>query len=190
MTFVSRYPSRKTPIEKLLLLTVAGVGIVAAAAVSPALGILLKEYGLKQKLYPRMYATNALSRLKRKDFIQIETRKGKKYFALTEKGRTRLNYYRRRDMASAERPPRWDGKWRIVVFDIQETHRSVRNHVRRELAHIGFVKLQHSVWLYPYDCEEFVSLLKADYRIGKRLLFIVAEKLEYDAPLRTLFQLR
>ena len=181
--------SRKTPIEKLLLFTVAGVGILTAAALSPALGILLKEYGLKQKLYPHKYTSNALFRLKHKGLIRFEERKGKRFFALTEKGQARLNRYRREDLAYAEKPPRWDGKWRIVIFDIQETHRAIRNHIRGELAHIGFVKLQNSVWVYPYDCEEFIVLLKADYRIGKRLLFIVAEKVEYDKPLRGIFRL-
>ena len=84
MTAIFRHKFRKTPIEKLLLFTVAGIGVLAAAAVSPALGILLKEYGLKQKLYPRLYASNALFRLRRKGFIQLQTKREKKFFVLTE----------------------------------------------------------------------------------------------------------
>src|SRR3989344_5509248 len=51
------------------------------------------------------------------------------------------------------------------------------------------LKLQNSVWVYPYDCEDFISLLKADFKIGKDVLYIIVEKLENDWHLRKFFNL-
>lgn len=41
----------------------------------------------------------------------------------------------------------WDGKWRIVIFDIPEQKRIIRNLFRRNLKKWGFKHLQKSVWI-------------------------------------------
>ncbi len=43
----------------------------------------------------------------------------------------------------------WDGKWRMVVFDLPEDKRSLRNELRRELRAARFGGLQGSVWINP-----------------------------------------
>ena len=52
-----------------------------------------------------------------------------------------------------------------------------------------FVRLQDSVWIYPYDCEDIITLLKADFQIGKDMLYMIVEMLEYDKRLRNHFDL-
>ena len=42
---------------------------------------------------------------------------------------------------------RWDGKWRIVMFDIPESNRILRNELRRSLKKFGFLGWQQSVWV-------------------------------------------
>ena len=51
----------------------------------------------------------------------------------------------------------------------------------------GFVRLQDSVWIYPYDCEDFMVLLKADFKIGKDVLYMIVDELEGDGRLRKEF---
>lgn len=41
----------------------------------------------------------------------------------------------------------WDGLWRIVIFDIPEQKRVVRNLFRRNLKKWGFRSIQKSVWV-------------------------------------------
>ena len=43
----------------------------------------------------------------------------------------------------------WDGKWRMVVFDVPEEKRSLRNELRHELRAARFGGLQGSVWISP-----------------------------------------
>ena len=61
--------------------------------------------------------------------------------------------------------------------------------LRQTLEAVGFVHLHHSVWVYPHDCEEFISLLKADYHTGVEVLYIVADYIENDGWLRRRFDL-
>ncbi|MCL5090630.1 MAG: hypothetical protein M1514_01325 [Patescibacteria group bacterium] len=46
---------------------------------------------------------------------------------------------------------KWDGKWRLVIFDIKERYRKDRDLLRIKLKELGFGMIQESVWLSPYD---------------------------------------
>jgi DNA-binding transcriptional regulator PaaX len=87
------------------------------------------------------------------------------------------------------KPKKWDGKWRILIFDITETKKSTRDNIRRTLINIGFIKLQNSVWVFPYDCEDLITLLKVDLMVGKEMLYIIADKIENDSILKGRFGL-
>ncbi len=43
-----------------------------------------------------------------------------------------------------------DGIWKIIIFDIPETKRQVRNVLRSKLTSLGFKKWQNSIWISPY----------------------------------------
>lgn len=45
---------------------------------------------------------------------------------------------------------KWDGRWRVVVFDICEKSRPKRDRLRWRLETLGFGMLQKSVWINPY----------------------------------------
>ncbi len=55
---------------------------------------------------------------------------------------------------------------------------------------LGFVRLQDSVWVFPYSCEEFLALLKAELKIGTSVLYMVVEEIENDKHLREHFNLK
>ena len=84
----------------------------------------------------------------------------------------------------------WDGKWRVVIFDIREKRRKVRQRLRVLLTGAGMVRLQDSVWVHPYPCDEFVALVRANLGSGTgELLYFIAEGLESDRHLREHFNL-
>jgi DNA-binding transcriptional regulator PaaX len=86
---------------------------------------------------------------------------------------------------------KWDGKWRIIIFDIPEMSRRDRDFLRRELKWIGFIELQKSVWIFPYDMErEILALLKL-WRLGfgGDIRFLVAEKITEERELKKQFNL-
>ena len=87
------------------------------------------------------------------------------------------------------RPLSKDKKWRVLAFDIKEYRRDTRDKLRKTLVSIGFERLQNSVWIYPYDCEDLIALAKADLRIGADVLYMIVERLEHDKHLREHFSL-
>ncbi len=66
---------------------------------------------------------------------------------------------------------RWDGKWRLVAFDIPEDIREARDALRFVLKKAGFLLLQQSIWVHPCDCEELRHLLAADARLSGRVIY-------------------
>lgn len=77
----------------------------------------------------------------------------------------------------------------MLTFDIAEMQRSDRTLLREQLKKLGFMRLQQSVWVTPHECEEFVSLLKAEFRFGRQVVYVVAQTIEDDGPLRKYFNL-
>jgi DNA-binding transcriptional regulator PaaX len=75
----------------------------------------------------------------------------------------------------------------VLIFDIKESKKSLRDKVRNTLVSIGFVKLQNSVWVFPYDCEDLITLLKADFSIGREVLYMIVDRIENEETLLKYF---
>lgn len=71
---------------------------------------------------------------------------------------------------------KWDGKWRIVVWDIPEKRRKARDLLRHLLKQLGFKKFQQSVWATKKNCttllreyikkvgiEDWVKVVESDH---------------------------
>jgi len=54
---------------------------------------------------------------------------------------------------------RWDGRWRLVLFDVPRTCNTTRDKLRRYLQSRGFGYLQNSVWITPDPVNEECGLL-------------------------------
>ena len=72
---------------------------------------------------------------------------GGRVHRLTDTGR-RLALGARDPVSSWKR--HWDGKWRMVLFDVPQEKASDRTRLRRSLAARGFGYLQNSVWITPH----------------------------------------
>jgi len=82
----------------------------------------------------------ALSRLRQGGLVEMIS-DNEIVLKLTDAGKERAVIYN-----IAHQKQDWDGKWRLVIFDIPEKRRVVRNVLRRQLINWGFQRLQHSVW--------------------------------------------
>src|SRR3989344_2778888 len=49
---------------------------------------------------------------------------------------------------------KWDGKWRLVIWDIPEKRRLARDLLRFKLKQLGFTQWQKSVWASKINCTE------------------------------------
>ncbi|MFQ5661768.1 MAG: CRISPR-associated endonuclease Cas2 [Candidatus Paceibacteria bacterium] len=176
-------------IGKIVLLTIAGVGILSMAIAAPnALQALNIIPGMKKKRYHKYYIDNVIARLSRQGFIKFEDKNGKKFIKLTEKGKLEVIQYKFRDKI-IKKPKKWDKKWRVIIFDIKEYRKGTRDKLRRTLVNLGFIRLQNSVWIFPYECEDIIVMLKADFKIGKDVLYMTVDKIENDKWLKKEFSL-
>jgi phenylacetic acid degradation operon negative regulatory protein len=69
---------------------------------------------------------------------------------------------------------KWDGRWRLVLFDVPVTHNHDRKRLRRYLAQRGFGYLQNSVWITPDALDqEMKSLIGGKINV-QSLIFMEA----------------
>lgn len=184
----SRKRKQKRDIQHAVLATLGVAGLLAWAAVAPGTLQLLK-YLPKEKYNLRFQARTAAGRLVAKGYAHWVLKDGKKHLRITPKGRKALAFEEAKAVLTSQKKRKWDGRWRMVVFDVPERRRAVRLRLRSVMRGIGFIRLQDSVWIYPYDCEDFMALLKAELKIGKDVLYAIADTIENDKHLRKHFEL-
>jgi DNA-binding transcriptional regulator PaaX len=182
---------KRKNIQKIILGVVFAAGVIGVAAVVPnVLGAIGKLTGNNRRKKNIKYSVNAsISRLVEKGLIKIEKVDGKQIVEITKRGEDALDFLDKHNY-KVKIPKRWDGRWRVVIFDIKESRKGIREQIRHTLRQVGFVRLQNSVWVYPYDCEDIISLFKNELAINMDLLYMVVEKLENDWRLQKLFKLK
>ena len=179
-----RVKTKRKNITSFILGAVGIAGVLGLAMVAPNVLGAMDKLGFMPGKRQKEIVNRARDRLLRQGLLQRENG----FLRLTAKGHAALHLLQARDFRS-KKPRRWDGKWRILIFDIPEYRRALRNKIRQTLLAIGFVRLQDSVWIYPYDCEDFVALLKADFKVGKDVLYMIVEELEGNRYLKHHFNL-
>lgn len=171
-------------VQRGVLSAVGIAGVLLVSVVAPnTLSLLGKVLNRRSAFRIRSVASNLVTR----GLISFETNGGKRYMRLTRAGQRYLDERKRYSVAT---PKHWDGKWRIVSFDIEQKRSAQRTRLRQTLREIGFERLQDSVWVFPYDCEDLITLLKTDYGLGKEVLYIIADTIENDRALRGRFGLK
>lgn len=185
--------ARRERIQDAVLLGLVATAAVGMIALAPGAGQLLRFVDpsrLLKKETTTRHLNRALYRLRDHGLVRIEKARGKRRnIELTARGRALAERLRHAERIRIQKPKRWDGRWRVVIFDVWERRRSVRDRLRRLLVATGFVKLQDSVWVYPYDCEELITFVKHDLRLGSGMLYLIAEGIEGDRRLRQHFKL-
>jgi DNA-binding transcriptional regulator PaaX len=121
----------------------------------------------------RRQTLGALGRLEGLHYIQRQKKSDDDTFALTDKGDNALadilNYL-------PEGNPKWDKKWRIILFDVPETQRTLRQMLRLKLIDWGARMLQSSVWISPYPTAmQRFQILVRNYKLTSSVHFFEAQ---------------
>ena len=171
-------------LQKLVLETVAEVGMLGVAVLASNVAKAMYKLGLAPKHRQDEYVTSSATKLVKRGLLFYD---GKRY-CMTSKGEDLL---RRWQFAGSVfvKSKKWDKKWRVIIFDIPEKKRRVRDQIRNLFNQAKLYRLQDSVWVYPYDCEDILTLLKSDLGVGKNVLYLIVDELENDKYLRHHFNL-
>lgn len=163
-------------------------GVLTLAVVAPnifgAAGRLLKQ--------KRFFNKNDLNKTKRylknKNYVQFKKVDNNSFeMRLTSKGqRTALRdaFYNLKI-----KPEKWDGIWRIIVFDIPNKNKWGRDALRRKLKQMGFYQLQKSVFATPYPCQKEIDFIVATFDVADCVRLIEARSLNDDKDIKDFFNL-
>ncbi|HVS79995.1 MAG TPA: CRISPR-associated endonuclease Cas2 [Candidatus Paceibacterota bacterium] len=179
----SRKRTKRKNLQFYILRTVAAAGVIAVGAVAPNVLGALGKLGFILPKRQGEFIKSAQRKLVENGYLVLSQGR----LSLTKKGERALLL---KEGFAKAKPRKWDGKWRILVFDIPERRKSLREKVRNTLLDLGFYRLQDSVWVYPYECEDFITLLKTDFRISKELLYVIGDSIENDSHLIHHFSLK
>lgn len=172
-------------------LSVITATIIMAPAAVGAVGKLLlafEKYDSSNKWQYRSQAKQAIKRLEKRGLIVTETKGEELAIKITQSGRRWLKHYQITHL-SIKRPQKWDGYWRIVTFDIPEDKHQIRDTVRGWLKRLGFARLQKSVWVIPWPCQEQFDLLISEYKLGTQAILLESKKIAREPSLKRIFKL-
>lgn len=120
-------------------------------------------------------------------FIQSTKKDGGAFeLLLTEKGKRRVLRDTFRDF-QLEKPRKWDGYWRVVIFDITERRKWAREGFRAKLRAMNFYPFQESVLVTPYPCDDELSFLIDVFEVGHCVHIMKVQQMTNDERLRRFF---
>jgi len=107
--------------------------------------------------------------------------------SLTAKGKLALLSSRLDNIKNKKH--KWDGKWRMVAFDIPEKYKKGRDSLRNKLKKAGFNELQESVLVTPYDCLKEIKALVDFFKLGKYVRFGILLSIDNEKYFEKLYKL-
>ena len=90
-----------------------------------------------------------LSRMARQGVFDVDRVGRRSYYSLNAKGLKWMEQGRVRAFEVKRR--KWDGKWRLLVYNIPESMRDLRDNLRCKLQGLGYANMSASFWISPYD---------------------------------------
>src|SRR3989344_567134 len=149
---------------------------------------LLKSVPKEWRKLEREHIYRLSSSLKKRGFIEHkQVSKNEVRIFITPRGR---EYLKKLDFSELELPVqgRWDGKWRLILFDIPEIKRRSRDALRRKLKELGCYELQKSVFLWPYDCKKEIEFVIHFFNLKSFVIYAEAS-LDNDYKIKRAFHI-
>jgi len=184
-----KYFYSKSEIVKTIFAVLFLGGAIAVASTSPYfITNLIKGFDSCKK-YKNKKVYDTFYRLKKKGLITFDKSGSQIYFKLTEEGKKAAGWLQV-DSLKIKKPKKWDGKWRIVIFDIAEMKRIYREAFRSKLKELGFLLFQKSAWIFPYDCKKEMAILREFFGLKDyEMKLITAQDIGDDSEYKKIFTL-
>ena len=130
----------------------------------------------KSNIYDKSEINERIQYLKRMKLIKTFVENREKYAELQPAGFKKLKQLSQLSKESPPtRPKKWDRKWWLTVFDVPEKFRTARDSLRFKLQTYDFVKIQKSVYVFPFPCTDEVVALSKRLGIEKYVTIMIAE---------------
>lgn len=117
--------------------------------------------------------SQALKRLRERELIELVSDE-KLIYKLTDRGKDRALWVKMK-----LNNEKWDGKWRLVIWDIPEKRRVVRDILRFKLKQLGFTRWQKSVWASKANCTDLLRKFIKQIGIEDWVMVIESDNVNY-----------
>ena len=172
-----------TKSSKALLWIGAGVEVLSSFLITPH---ELRKRAVRGNIFKSTTNFNsALYYLLRNGYIKYVDKNNEKFVKVTKKGELKILMSK----AAAVKTPEWDRKWRVIVFDIPEESRILRDRFRILLKTYGFKMLQASVFINPYPLNREALVYLKETGLINYIRILKVEEMDDDRDLRKFFGL-
>ncbi|MFZ2832052.1 MAG: hypothetical protein WAZ40_02775 [Minisyncoccia bacterium] len=127
----------------------------------------------------RYRVKQAIRGLEKKNMVRIMNRNGHEVVEITKEGKKKVLDYDFDEIRLNARQ-KWDGKWRMVMFDIPETRKSARDTVSSKVKEIGMYPIQKSVFVFPHPCKDEIDFVGEMTGVRKNIIYIEATHIDGD----------
>jgi len=112
-------------------------------------------------------ARGVLGKLKNYGWAAKKMFNGETHYYITQKGEKEFD----RILKNLKEAGKWDGRWRLVMFNVPEKQRDLRDRIRRSLTRLGLGILQPSVWISPKNIKNDVEAIRLKLNLKNTLKF-------------------
>lgn len=174
--------------KKILILLMGGLSLGLSHSPRQQFKIL-KQIGKEWGKINQQALKRAIRSLYERKLTDIRENKDRTLsLILNDKGRQRVLTYEIENIKIIPNK-NWDHKWRLVIFDIPEKYKKIREAIRYKLKQLGFYQLQESVFVFPYECQNEIEFLVEFYNIRLHVRQIIAEKIDNELHLKQIFKI-
>ena len=189
---MSRGFSKSENLTKNTLLAIAAIGIVfVAPGMAPLLrGLARNQFGDKSKAAVAARARRLRELQKRKLIKFTELGGGGVEIELTHLGKKIVRIYDL-DKIRLVKPKDWDGKWRVLMYDIPKSKKKASDAFRGKIKQLGLFPLQKSVWVSAYDCFSELEFLATvfDLALDKHIHYFTTKEIPRESEIKDFFEI-
>lgn len=185
------------PKAKEVLMLLGAGAFLAASIIFPGLPMAAKPFidaakeadrNKRQKEWEKFNLwrlRQVIKRMQNSKLLEIKEEEGIPIIKITDRGKQKLLRYKVDEMVLDE--SNWDGKWRLIIYDVASTKRANSEMFRTMLNKLRFLKLQKSVYLTPFKCEDEIEYLRLLFEVGNEVQILKVGSLENEAAYRRYF---
>lgn len=189
------FERKYAPAKKVLILVGAGA-FLTASLLMPNLPLVLKPFldekrKNEREVWKRFnipYLKRTLSRLEKQKLVEIDEVNGMQVVRITNQGRKKVLKLGL-DNLEIKKPKIWDGRWRLVSFDLPEKLADIRKILVEYLRVWRFYPLHKSVYLHAYPSFKEVDFLREYLGVGEYVRIFTVSEIENDKQFKDFFGL-
>ena len=117
--------------------------------------------------------------------LEATQKNNQKFLQLTKTGQLEVLLIKARKISVQK----WDGRWRLIMFDIPEAHKNKRQLFRSLLKENGFYKLQASVYISPFALNSSAVSYLTETGLIQFIRILRVDKMDNDKNLKKYFKL-